>query len=69
MTKTEVMETKRMTTAWTCPICGRPFTAVDMVVFEHEENYQCRYCWNRLRSGTPDSSFRTNVQRVKLSKS
>lgn len=69
MTKTEVMDPKKTISAWTCPVCGRPFTAVDMVLFEHEENYQCRYCWNRLRSGTAESPFRTNVRRVKLSKS
>ncbi|HEY7617607.1 MAG TPA: hypothetical protein VH744_12445 [Terriglobales bacterium] len=69
MMKTELMDTKKLTASWTCPVCGRPFTAVDMVVFEHEENYQCRYCWNRLRSGAGESPVRTNVRRVKLSRS
>lgn len=69
MTRAEMMDTKRTATSWTCPVCGRPFTAVDMVVFEHEENYQCRYCWNRLRSAGAESLFRTNVRRVKQSKS
>lgn len=69
MTRAEMTDTKRTAASWTCPVCGRPFTAVDMVVFEHEENYQCRYCWNRLRGATAESPLRTNVRRVKQSKS
>lgn len=69
MLKTQTVQ-KRGTQAWTCPVCGRPFTALDLVMFEHEENYQCRYCWNQVRkSGTSESPFRTNVGRVKLSRS
>jgi len=58
------------TAPWTCPVCGRPFTALDMVMFEHEENYQCRHCWNRVgRRGVQDSPYRTDLKKVKLSRS
>jgi predicted SprT family Zn-dependent metalloprotease len=68
MTKTEALD-KRTTSPWTCPVCGRPFTALDLVMFEHEENYQCRHCWNRLSgSGRHEPSW-TNVKRIKLSRS
>jgi len=32
-----------------CPICGRPFSMVDLVLSEHDVSYQCRHCWNRVR--------------------
>ena len=33
-----------------CPICGRPFTAVDIVLSEHDASFQCRNCWNRMQA-------------------
>jgi len=60
----------RHVSPWTCPVCGRPFTAVDMVMYEHEDSYQCRYCWNRVKhSGTTQSPFTSSVRRVRMSRS
>lgn len=33
-----------------CPICGHPFSPVDVVLSEHDVGYQCRHCWNRVRA-------------------
>ncbi|MCL5287608.1 MAG: hypothetical protein M1453_06395 [Acidobacteria bacterium] len=33
-----------------CPICGRPFSAVDIVLSEHDAGFQCRNCWNRMQA-------------------
>ena len=33
-----------------CPTCGRPFTAVDIVLSEHDASFQCRHCWNRMQA-------------------
>jgi len=69
MVKTQTVP-KRATQTWTCPVCARPFTALDLVMFEHEENYQCRYCWNKVKKGGfSDSPFQSNVRKVKLSRS
>jgi DNA-directed RNA polymerase subunit RPC12/RpoP len=66
--KTQALQ-KRETTPWTCPVCGRPFTALDMVMFEHDEGYQCRHCWNRVGRASSESPVRSNVRRVRLSRS
>ena len=33
-----------------CPICGRPFSSVDIVLSEHDAGFQCRHCWNRTQA-------------------
>ena len=33
-----------------CPVCGHPFSPIDVVLAEHEVSYQCRHCWNRVRA-------------------
>ncbi|MBI1750780.1 MAG: hypothetical protein HY234_00740 [Acidobacteria bacterium] len=33
-----------------CPICGRPFSAIDVVLSEHDASFQCRHCWNRTQA-------------------
>jgi len=33
-----------------CPICGRPFSAVDAILSEHDVGFQCRHCWNRVQA-------------------
>ena len=33
-----------------CPICGRPFSAVDIVLAESDANFQCHHCWNRMQA-------------------
>lgn len=33
-----------------CPTCGRPFSAVDIVLSEHDASFQCRHCWNRMQA-------------------
>jgi hypothetical protein len=33
-----------------CPICGRPFSAVDVVLAESDANFQCHHCWNRMQA-------------------
>ena len=33
-----------------CPTCGRPFSAVDIVLSEHDTGFQCRHCWNRMQA-------------------
>ncbi len=38
-----------------CPICGRPFSTVDMVLSEHDAGFQCRHCWNRMQATGPAS--------------
>lgn len=38
-----------------CPICGRPFSAVDIVLSEHDTSFQCRHCWNRAQATGPVS--------------
>ncbi|MGH9795612.1 MAG: hypothetical protein ACRD5G_12640 [Candidatus Acidiferrales bacterium] len=32
-----------------CPICGHAFSAVELVLFENDVNFQCKHCWNRVR--------------------
>ncbi len=33
-----------------CPICGRPFSPLDVVLSELNANYQCHHCWNRIHA-------------------
>ncbi len=33
-----------------CPICGRPFSTLDLVLAEHDVTYQCHHCWNRVQA-------------------
>lgn len=37
----------------TCPICGRPFSPIDIVLSEHDASFQCRHCWNRMQATGP----------------
>lgn len=36
-----------------CPICGRPFSALDIVLLESEVGFQCHNCWNRVHATGP----------------
>lgn len=36
-----------------CPICGRPYSAIDVVLSEHDTGFQCRHCWNRAQATGP----------------
>jgi hypothetical protein len=36
-----------------CPICGRPFSALDVVLLESEVGFQCHHCWNRVHATGP----------------
>ena len=36
-----------------CPICGRPFSFLDIVLSEHDVRYQCHHCWNRVNATGP----------------
>ncbi len=47
-----------------CPICGRPFSPVDVVLSELNANYQCHHCWNRIHAtGAGTSPFRFEGQK------
>jgi hypothetical protein len=42
-----------------CPICGNPFSAVDMVLAELDAGFQCHHCWNRIHAtGATTPPFR-----------
>lgn len=49
-----------------CPICGRPFSMVDLVLSEHDAGFQCRHCWNRAQATGPvtRSAFSDRKPRV-----
>lgn len=36
-----------------CPICGRAFSVLDLVLLEHDAGFQCHHCWNRVRATGP----------------
>ena len=36
-----------------CPICGRPFSVLDVVLLESDVGFQCHNCWNRVRATGP----------------
>jgi hypothetical protein len=36
-----------------CPICGRPFSALDVVLLESDIGFQCHNCWNRVHATGP----------------
>jgi len=36
-----------------CPICGRPFSVLDVVLLENNIGFQCHNCWNRIRATGP----------------
>lgn len=36
-----------------CPICGKAFTPLDVVLSGHDAKYQCRHCWNRIQATGP----------------
>ena len=38
-----------------CPVCGRPLAPMDEVLAEHDSNYQCHHCWNRVNAAIPAS--------------
>jgi DNA-directed RNA polymerase subunit RPC12/RpoP len=39
-----------------CPICGRPFSVLDLVLLDTGTGFQCRHCWSRVRATGPVSS-------------
>ena len=39
-----------------CPICGRPFSTLDLVLADREVGFQCHHCWNRVHATGPVSS-------------
>jgi len=50
-----------------CPICGRPFSVIDLVLSEHDVGYQCRHCWNRVQPtgvGMPPRPKRQKERRI-----
>jgi hypothetical protein len=36
-----------------CPICGRPFSVLDVVLLESDVGFQCHNCWNRVHATGP----------------
>ena len=36
-----------------CPICGRPFSMLDIVLAESEVTFQCPHCWSRANATGP----------------
>ena len=36
-----------------CPICGRAFTTLDVVLAETDVRFQCPHCWNRVNATGP----------------
>jgi predicted sulfurtransferase len=43
-----------------CPTCGHPFSAVDIVLSEHDAGFQCHHCWNRMQAtGPANRTFNT----------
>lgn len=49
-----------------CPICGRPFSILDVVLMERDAGFQCHHCWNRIHAtgpATPAAPARRPVPR------
>ena len=36
-----------------CPICGRPFSLLDIVLIGSNAGFQCHHCWNRIHATGP----------------
>ena len=49
-----------------CPICGRPFSSVDIVLSEHDTGFQCRHCWNRAQATGPVNRRMTVVRKPRV---
>jgi len=49
-----------------CPICGHPFSALDMVLGDCDIRYQCHHCWSRVRATGPVSSAFASAKESKV---
>lgn len=38
-----------------CPICGHPFSPMDVVLGDSDIRFQCHHCWSRVHSTGPVS--------------
>lgn len=53
-----------------CPICGAPYSRVEMVLADRERNFQCRRCWTAVHkvmheaAGAPRQMKPKTVRRV-----
>lgn len=36
-----------------CPICGRPFSMLDVVLADCDVRFQCPHCWSRVHATGP----------------
>ena len=36
-----------------CPICGKPFSIMDIVLAESTIAFQCQHCWSRVNATGP----------------
>lgn len=49
-----------------CPICGRAFSALDMILAENDVRFQCPHCWNRVRATGPVGAPGEPAKRTKV---
>lgn len=44
-----------------CSLCSRPLGVLEQMLAEHDPDYQCRHCWNRIQAtGAVRSPFETH---------
>ena len=46
------------------PLCGHPFSPVDVVLSDLHTGYQCHHCWNRIHAtGAGTTPFRIRSEK------